>query len=377
MKKIDFFRPQIDEKEKELIRKALENPNNIDMVIDFEDEIKKYFGVKYTISTNNSTAAKHLALCAMDIKRGDKIICSVNSFPNVAEVIRHFDAEPIFVDINEDDFNINPQKFENVVKANKSKKLKCAFINHMAGQSSDMDAIYDIANRYEMDIIDDGNMALGTTYKGKKIGSMSSKISCFKINAQFNINVATAGFMLTNDDEIAKRALLLRNHGIVNNSSKSDNLGYIYDIIDIGIKYSLCTIDAAFCLAQFRKVDSFIKKRIEIAQIYNKFLKDCPHIEIPVNKGEHAYYRYIIKVDKNRDSFARDLADLGVSTSLHYIPLHLLSYYKNKYNLKVNAFPSALKTYQVVLSLPIYADLKSDEIEYICDSVLKTAKSRV
>lgn len=377
MEKIDFFRPQIDDKEKELIKQALENPNSVDMVLDFENSIKKYFGVKHVISTNNGTSAKHLALCAMDIKRGDKIICSVNSFPNIAEVIRHFDAEPIFVDIKEDDFNINPQKFEEVIKANKSKKLKCAFITHMAGQSADMEEIYDIANKHEIDIIDDATNALGATYKGKKIGSMSSKISCFRINLQFNINVASAGFMLTNDSDIAQRALLLRNHGVVNNGGKNDNLGYMYDIVDIGTKYSLCSIDAAFGLAQFQKVDMFIKKRIEIASIYNQNLKDCPHIEIPVNNGEHTYSQYIIKVDKNRDSFARDLADLGISTALHYVPLNLLSYYKNKYNLKVNAFPSALKTYQTVLSLPIYSDLKNEEIEYICSSILKTAKSCV
>lgn len=376
MEKIDFFRPQIDQKERELIQKALENPNSHNMVFDFEDHIKKYFGVKYAISTNNSTSAKHLALCAMNIKRGDKIICSVNSFPDIAEVIRHFDAEPVFTDINENDFNIDPQKFEDTIKANKSKKLKCAFITHMAGQSANMDDIYEIANRHEIDIIDDGNMCIGTTYNGKKIGSMDSKISCFKVNSQFNISVATAGFMLTNDDEIAKRALLLRNHAIVNNGGKNDDLGYVYDVVDIGIKYSLCTIDAAFCIAQFQKIDPFIKRRKEIAAIYNERLKNCPHIGIPTNNGEHTYYQYIIKVDKNRDSFARDLSELGISTSLHYIPLNLLSYYKNKYNLKVNAFPSALKTYQVVLSLPIYADLRNDEIDYICESILKIAKSR-
>lgn len=376
MEKIDFFRPQIDEREKELIQKALENPNSTDMVLDFENTIKKYFGVKHAITTNNSTSAKHLALCAMNIKRGDKIICSVNSFPDIAEVIRHFDAEPVFVDINEDDFNIDPVKFEEAIIAHKSKKLKCAFITHVAGQAADMDAIYDIANNHDIDIIDDGSVALGATYKGKKIGSLKSKISCFKINAQFNINISTAGFMITNDDEIAKRAMLLRNHGIVNNSSKNDDLGYVYDIVDIGMKYSLCTLDAGFCLSQFKKVDGFIKKRREIAAIYNERLKNCPHVTLPINKGEHAFCQYIIKIDKNRDSFARDLGELGISTSLHYIPLNLLSYYKNKYNLKVNAFPSALKTYQVVLSLPIFADLKLNEIEYICDGILKTAHAR-
>lgn len=378
MENIAFYRPKMDQNERNIIEEILNNPMDCKLIEDFENTLKKYFHSKYAISASSGTAAKHLSLCAMDIKRGDKIICSVNSFIDIAEVVRYFDAEPIFVDIDENDFNISASEFEKVVKANKSKKLKCAFITHLGGQSAKMDEIYDIAKRYEIDIVDDATSSIGATYKGKKIGSfLDSKISCFQINQQFDKSLATAGFIITNDDNIAKRAILMRNHAIVNNISKDGSLGYIYDVVDIGTKYTLSLLDAAFVLEQFKKMDEFIARRLQIAKIYDKNLKNCPHVSIPFNNGEHIYTQYIIKIDKNRDSFAKELMNLGITTSLHYIPLNLLSYYKTKYNLKVNDFPNALRAYQQVLSLPIYADLSDEEVNYICESVLKIAKSRV
>ncbi len=377
MRDIAFFRPYITEREHELVKESFDK-NAVYMVTNLEDNIKKYFGVKHVITTNNGTAANHLALCAMDLKRGDKIICSVNAFPSIAQVIRHFDAEPIFVDIDEDDFNISPTELEKVLKEQKHKKLKAAFITHVAGQSADMDTIYALAKENGIKIIDDASRAMGATYKGKLIGNLDSYMSCFQINPQVQHAIASTGIILTNDDEMAKRARLIRNHAIVNDSfDKDGNLGYVYDVVDIGQKYDLNSLCAAFSIAQFEKLEIFIRRRKEIAAIYNEELKTCPHITTPVIKRDHIYNQYIIKVDKNRDGFARELKDAGIHTGLHYIPLHLLSYYKTKYNLRVNDFPKALKVYQQVLSLPIYAAMSNDEVKYVCDTIKSVAKTRV
>ena len=377
MRDIPFFRPLITDREHELIKETLEKNANY-MVENLENNIKDFFGAKHAITTNNGTAAIHLSLCAMDLKRGDKIICSVNAFPSIAQVIRHFDAEPIFVDINEDDFNIDPNDLEKILKAQKHKKLKAAFISHVAGQSADMDAIYALANKYNINIIDDASRAMGATYNGKLIGNMGSYMSCFQINPQVKHPVATTGIIVTNDDEMASRARLIRNHAIINDSfDKDGNLGYMYDVIDIGQQYDLNSLCAAYSIAQFEKLDMFIERRKAIAAMYNEELKDCPHITTPVIKRDHIYNQYIIKIDKNRDSFARELKDIGVHTSLHYRPMHLLSYYKNKYHLRVNDFPKALKTYQQILSLPIYAALSDEEVLYITSAVKSIAQNRV
>jgi len=377
MKEIPFYKPLIDGRERALINEVLdlEHANKVETL---EKEFIKYTGCGDAISTVNGTAAMHLAMCALDLKRGDKIICSVNAFPSVAEVVRHFDAEPIFVDIDKDDFNIDVDQLENILKNNKAKKLKGAFISHVAGQPADLNRIYQLAKTYDIKIIEDATGALGGTYNGKKLGSLEADITVFRFNPQTNNSISSAGMMTTKDEELSRRARLLRNHAIVGEGwDKFGNLGYVYDVVDIGLKYDLNELNAAFAIGQLEKNDDFIERRAEIADMYNKELASCPHVSTPIKKGDHIYSQYIIKIDKNRDNFAKELKERGIYTSLHYIPMHLLSYYKQKYSLRVNDFPKALSNYQQILSLPIYANLSDKEVQYICDHIKEIAKNRV
>jgi len=377
MKEIPFYKPFIDQREKTLINEVLdlEKANKVETL---EKEFTKYIPCGDAISTVNGTAAMHLAMCALDLKRGDKIICSVNAFPSVAEVVRHFDAEPIFVDIDKDDFNIDVEQLESVLKNNKAKKLKGAFISHIAGQPADLARIYELAKLNDIKIVEDATAALGSTYNGKKIGSLDADITVFRFNPQANNSVSSAGIMTTKDPELAARARLLRNHALVGEGwDKFGNLGYVYDVVDIGLKYDLNELNAAYAIGQLEKNESFIERRIEIADIYNRELASCPHVSTPVKKRDHTYAQYIIKIDKNRDNFAKELKERGIYTGLHYIPLHLLSYYKHKYNLRVNDFPKALSNYQQILSLPIYSSLSDKDILHICEQIKEIAKNRV
>ncbi len=377
MKEIPFYKPFIDQREKTLINEVLdlEKANKVETL---EKEFIKYTNCGDAISTVNGTAAMHLAMCALDLKRGDKIICSVNAFPSVAEVVRHFDAEPIFVDIDKDDFNIDIEQLESVLKNNKAKKLKGAFISHIAGQPAELSKIYELAKQYDIKIVEDATAALGATYKGQKIGSLEADITVFRFNPQSNNSVSSAGIMTTKDPELSERARLLRNHALVGDGwDKFGNLGYVYDVVDIGLKYDLNELNAAFAIGQLEKNESFIERRLEIADIYNRELASCPHVSTPIKKRDHTYAQYIIKIDKNRDNFAKELKERGIYTGLHYIPLHLLSYYKHKYNLRVNDFPKALSNYQQILSLPIYSSLSDKDVLHICDHIKEIAKNRV
>ncbi|WP_103644394.1 DegT/DnrJ/EryC1/StrS family aminotransferase [Campylobacter concisus] len=376
MREIPFYRPTITERESELIEEALHSENTTNIVARFEEKLKEYFGAKFVVTTNNIAAAHHLALSALDTKRGDKVICSINAFPSIAQAVRHFDAEPIFVDVDEEDFNICPDALEKVLKEQNHKKLKCAFISHIAGQSARMDEITAVCEKYGVKILDDANRGMGLTYNGKKVGS-DSFLSCFQTHSRVQNPISTVGFFTTNDEEIYKRAKLLRNYALVNGIDKFGSLSYIYDVVDIGLKYDINSINAAFSIAQLERTDKLIQRRQEIAKIYDKEIGECHNITIPVKKREHIYTQYIIKINKNRDGFARELLEHGIHTSLHYIPIHLLSYYKNKYSLKVNDFPNALKNYQQVLSLPIYHSLSDEEVQYICGKVKEISKTRV
>lgn len=370
---IPFFRVEVGGNEREKIDEVFDGEAP-DVIADLESAFESYIGASHALATSHGTAALHLAMLAIDLKRGDKVLCSINAYPSVPEVVRHFDAEPIFIDIDAVTFNIDLEKLEAYLAENKSKKLKAVIVSHIAGQSVDLERLYGIARLYDVKIIEDASDALGATYKGQKIGSTGADITCFDFSPHLRRNVCNGGMMVSDDEEIIERAKLLRNHAMV---VDDEALGYIYDVTDIGSQYMISPLDAATILIQLEKQDETVERQQQIAERFNERLEGAPHIKLPVAVQDHAYSLYIIKVDKNRDSFARELAANGIECGLHYIPLHLLSYYKTKYSLRVNDFPVALRNYQQVLSIPNYAALSDDEVEEICDAILDVASTRV
>lgn len=344
--------------------------NNLDIISLLSSQLVKMFKNKKVILTNNHTSAHHLALSALNTKRGDKIICSINSFVHTPETIRYFDSEPIFVDVNQDDFNINLNSLEDTLKKYHSKKLKAMFVNHIAGQPSDLDEIRKLCEKYGVAIINDGGFSLGIKYKGELIGE-NDMISSFSFSPHRKNPLFSAGFLVINDNNVYDKAKELSNHAISGDAFGYDgNIGYFYDVNDIGLDYSISQIDAVFALNLLNKHQERIHARQEIAKIYDEVISKCEHIKAPINKGEHLYARYIVKIDKNRDTFARNLQKEGIATGLHYVPVHLLSYYKNKYGLKINDFPNALKNYQQILSIPMYPDLTKSQINRICEAIV-------
>jgi dTDP-4-amino-4,6-dideoxygalactose transaminase len=301
-------------------------------------------------------------------------LCSINAYPSVPEVVRHFDAEPAFIDINSDTFMIDLDKMEAYLAENKSKKLKAVIVSHAAGQSMDLEKLYKIAKQYDVKVIEDASDALGATYKGQKIGSTGADITCFDFSPHLRRNVCNGGMLVSDDEDIIERARLLRHHALI---VEDEALGYVYDVTDIGSQYTMSPLDAATILVQLEKQDDMIERQREIAQIYNERLGRAPHIKLPVVQQDHIFSLYIVKIDKNRDSFARELSAQGIGSGLHYIPLHLLSYYKTKYSLRINDFPVALRNYSQILSFPCHGALSDAEVDEICDAILDVAATRV
>ncbi|QOG12647.1 DegT/DnrJ/EryC1/StrS family aminotransferase [Arcobacter sp. FWKO B] len=376
-KEIPFYKPSVGKEEIDQIDQVLELEAG-SKVEEFEVEIANFVGADYAIATCNGTAAMHLALSAMDLKRGDKIVMSVNSFPNVPEVVRHFDAEPIFIDIDPNTMNIDLNKFDEYLAKNKSKKLRGAIISFIAGQTPDLDKLYEISQKHKIILIEDATNALGVTFNDDTIGSLKADMTIFSMNpSNGRSSISNGGVIVTNNEEYATRAKLLRTHAITTTFDDYGNLDYIYDVVDIGYKYDMSELEAAFCLAQLQKTNKFIKRRKEIAAIYLKRLEGIKHITIPTHSPEHIFTQFIVKVSKNRDAFARALKEEGISTGLNFIPLHLLSYYKQKYNLKITTYLNALNSYQQILSLPMYPSLTDDEVNYVCDKVIGIASKWV
>ena len=372
--KIPFYRYENGREEHSNVSDVLDG-EDVNQVEELEEEFAAYIGAKYALATSHGTSALHLAMLALDLKRGDKVVCSVNAHPNLPEVVRHFDAEPVFIDIEVGSCNINLDLLEAYLEDNQSKKLKAVIVTHVAGNPVDLDRLYSIAKIYDVKIVEDAADSFGATYKGRKIGATGADITCFDFSSHLKKSVCSGGMLVTESDEIMSRAKLLHNHGV---RRDDDALEYIYEVVDIGNDYSISQLNAAFIRAQLKSQDKNIARQKAIAKMYTQALEGVEHITIPqAANEEHPFCLYIIKVDKNRDSFAVELKDVGIECGLHYIPLHLLSYYKTKYSLRVNDFPVALRSYQQVLSLPLYASMSDEEVKYVCDKVKKIAKTRV
>ena len=230
--------------------------DNLDQVKELESDFMSYIGCKYALATSHGTSALHLAMLALDLKRGDKVVCSVNAHPNVPEVVRHFDAEPIFIDINQDSYNIDLEKLENYLEENKSKKLKAVIVTHIAGQTVDLDRLYTMGEIYNVKIVEDASEAMGATYNDMKIGSTGADITCFNFSSHLKKDICTGGMIVSNNEDIIKRAKLIGSHAM---QKDEKSLEYVYDVIDIGFDYSMSQLDAAYIRAQIKEQDKYLK----------------------------------------------------------------------------------------------------------------------
>lgn len=335
------------------------------------------FKTGYALATTTSTSALHLAMCALDLKRGDKVLCSINAFVNVPEVIRHFDAEPLFVDCSESNYMIDLDKLEAALIKNENKKLRAVIVNHMGGSSTiDLDRLYSMAKKYDVKVVEDATDAMGSKYNGNWIGSSGADITTFSFAPHIYKDIIAGGIFTTKDDELFQRAKLLRSHGMTQQSGENaSEVNYLYDVIDIGWHYKMNEVVSAICLERLASLPEQITRRHEIAAKYASGLSNVKHISIKTKMSQENIVHFFIEIDKNRDHFARELKLEGIEVGLHYMPLHLTEYYRKKYSLRVFDFPVALGVYQRTLSLPLYASMSDAEVQRVIDAVEKIANS--
>jgi len=349
----------------------------------FEENFANFLGVKYAIAVNSCTAALHLALDAINLQESDLVITSPYTFTATAETIRYFGADPIFADIDERTFNIDPHQIRNIFKNGKKnqKKIKAILPVHFAGQSCDMDPIIKIAKEYNLKVIDDAAHALPTTYKSKLIGNISD-LSCFSFYATKTITTGEGGMVATNNETYAKRIQTMRLHGIsrdVFNRYNSPKASWFYEVVAPGFKYNMSDISAAIGIHQLKKAYLFQKARERIAKEYNREFNNLDEIIVPhVQNTEdmHSWHLYVIKLklDKiniDRSDFIKKMQNEGIGTSVHFIPIHFHPYYKKRFRFRNQDFPIANKVYEQVVSLPIYPLMKNKDISRVINSVKK------
>ena len=374
---IEFLKPTIRDNTLQYINEVLSFSDNT-KVKKLEDSFKSFIGCKHAIATNSGTSALHLAMCALDFKRGDKVICSINVFPSVPEAVRHFDAEPIFVDIESTNYNLDITKLEKALNKNQSKKLKAIIISHLAGKVDNLEMIYALAKKYKVKVIEDASNAMGATHGDAYIGNTGADITIFSFSPHLCNSITNGGIMVTNDAKVQKRAELLSFHGMERIScDEFGNVNYIYDVLDIGWKYDISQLDAAYCLADLENLKANIARRKEIAKSYFTRLSNLKHVKLPESLDEYIWSQYIVEIDKNRDHFVNQLKKDNVKVGVQYMPLHLTKYYKTKYSMKVFDYSIALGAFQRVMSLPIYPSMSDEEVNRVCDAVIKVANAHI
>jgi UDP-4-amino-4,6-dideoxy-N-acetyl-beta-L-altrosamine transaminase len=357
-------------------------------ITEFESEVAKKVGASEAIAVNSATSALHIACLSLGLGEGDVLWTTPNSFVSSSNCALFCGASVDFVDIDPDTFNISTQKLEQKLKqaALHGKLPKILVPVHIGGHSCDMAKIKDLANEYGFSVIEDASHAVGGMYKRAYIGScIYSNITVFSFHPVKIITTGEGGMALTNDSKLAKKMRLLRSHGITRDPEDFDlpltDIGpWYYQQSELGFNYRISDINCALGSSQISRLSKKIKRKREIAQLYNEKIKN-DFLQLPVEKQNvyHSYHLYPLLIDFkklkiSKDSFIQEMSKKDITLQVHYKPIHLQNYYKNKYGFKKNDFKIAENFYSKEVSLPIYYGLKTkDQIKVIktMDSILK------
>ncbi len=323
----------------------------------FAEEIAKYMGVKNAVTLNSGTDALHLALRALNIGAGDEVISVAFTFVATTEAIGIVGAKPVFVDIDENTFNMDASKIEAAI----TPRTKAIIPVHLYGQPCQMDVIMDIAKRHNLHVIEDCCQAIGAKYNGQMVGTFGD-IGCYSFYPTKNLGtMGDGGLLITNSDEIKDRVIALRNHG--------GAIRYHHD--EIGVNSRLDEVQAAILRVKLPYIDEWNKKRRENAYRYNELFANCEDVVTPteIENSYCVYHQYTVKIP-NRDEVHAMLREAGVGAMIYYpIPLHLQKVHEYL-NVKEGSLPATEKDTKLVISLPMFPELTAEEQKTVAETLI-------
>jgi len=349
----------------------------------FESDLKNYFGAINACAVSNGTAALHLVALGMDWQPGDIIITTPLTFLATANSIVYSGATPDFVDIDPVTYTIDPNLVEEKVKEYrlKGKNVKAIIGVDFAGHPCDWEALRILADKYDLQLVNDNCHALGATYlDDKQYAVKYADLVIQSYHPVKHITTGEGGAVLTNNEKIDDKVRLLRTHGMIkdpNQLKKSDGPWY-YEVHELGYNYRITDFQCALGSSQLKKLNKFIDKRRKIAKRYNEALKNIDCLTTPKNNNPvaNAYHLYplLINFDKltiNKPSLFKKMKESKVNLQVHYMPIHLQPYYKNKYGFKLGDFSIAENFYLKEVSLPIYPDLLNNDQTQVIRNLIK------
>lgn len=359
MRNIPVYEPIIGEKEKEYVLECLDTnwiSSNGKFVNKFEEAFAKYLGNSYATAVSNGTVALHLALLTLGIGEDDEVIVPSFTYVATANSITYVGAKPVFVDSKLDDWQIDPED----IKKKISNKTKAIIVVHLYGHPCDMDEICKICNDNNIYLIEDCAEAIGSEYKGRKVGTFGD-LACFSFFGNKTITTGEGGMVVGRDKSLIEKAAHLKDQGM------SRTVRYWHDII--GYNFRMTNIQAAIGYAQIDRIEDNVKRKIEIGELYNKNLIDLPLKTLkPVGDVRHTYWMCSILLDdaSKRDSLHDYLYENGIDTRPSFYPVHCLPMYEH---LKSDEYVNAEYLGSRGMNLPSFPGLKDDEVIYICDKI--------
>lgn len=342
--------------------------------IAFEKAFAEYVGSRHAVAMNSCTAALHVALLTQDIGAGDEVITTPMTFASTASTIVHTGATPVFADIDYRTGCIDPAEIEKKITG----RTKAIVPVHYSGQVCDLDRIYEIADKHGLFVSEDAAHALWSQYKGRLIGNRLRGTASYSFYATKNLCTGEGGMLVTDDDNIAERARILTSHGMSQNAWNRYAKGgkWRYDIVEPGYKYNMFDIQAALGLKQLERMEDMQARRLKIAERFQENLGKLDAIETPEvpEYARHCWHLYIMRIvpellDIDRDEFIVELNERNVGTSVHFIPVHLMSAYQKRFGYQEGDFPNTEKHFERIISLPLYPTLSDEQVEYIIHAV--------
>jgi len=345
-----------------------------EIIHQFEDDFASYIGAKHALSVSNATAALHLSLKAIGLKPGDEVITTPMTWAATSNVILLEKAKPVFVDVEPDTLNIDPSKIEEKI----TEKTKAIIPVHLYGHPVDLGPIMKIAEEHNLKVIGDAAHAPGAEYKNKKIGSIEH-MAAFSFYTQKNMStLGEGGMVVTDNSDFFEKLKLYQNHGVEYLKSIKEKPWFRNCIVP-GYNYRLSEGQAAVGITQLKKLDSFNKKRRELAKIYSELLGKVEGITMPIEKdyAKSSWHIYSIKIEKDfgvsRDEVCLNLNKLGVGSNVHYTPVHYFLPYQ-KLGYKKGDFPVAEEAYEKIISIPLSVNMEREQVEYVVECLREIRK---
>ncbi|MDH3520104.1 MAG: aminotransferase class I/II-fold pyridoxal phosphate-dependent enzyme [Myxococcales bacterium] len=379
--KLPFSKPSIGEDEIREVVEVLRSGwiTSGPRVKRFEADFAQYVGAQHAVSVTSCTAGLHLALLAHGIGPGDEVVTTAMTWPATVNMIELLGAKPVFAEIDRGTLEITPESVEAVL----TEATRAILPVHFAGQAVDLDALAKIATRDDLVLIEDAAHAVGTEYKGRRIGS-DGRTTCFSFHPIKNITTGEGGMVTTDDSALAERLRLLRFHGVNRDAwSRYAKMETVRDeTLMPGFKYNLTDLQAALGIHQLARLDGFIERRAELASLYLETLADIDVVStrtLAEGTTRHAWHLFVVtleleKLRCDRDRFVELLGERGIGTGLHFTAVHLHRHYRERYGFEPGDLPETEWASDRVISLPLFPDMREADVARVCEALRDVAR---